>query len=174
MAGEGTSDGKGGNRIPIWCGRPENFHHFTQEISCYLAGTTSSERPCAAARLIRRFLENDYSALRSLMYRLELAGFVGEEAIGALIKFLEESPMNKQPSPGAGAKLTACYRRLARKPGETSGETMPQFLTREETPYDNMWRSLQCLLREKALDFSKYGVTMAELKTFCGMRVDAS
>ena len=106
MAGEGTSDEKGGNRIPIWGGWPENFHHFTQEINCYLAGTTSSERPCAAARLIRRFLESDYFALRSLMYRLEPAGFVGEEAIGALIKFLEESPMNKQPSPGAGAKLT--------------------------------------------------------------------
>ena len=41
---------------------------------------------------------------------------------------------------------------------------------REDSAPDSMWRALQRLLREKALDFSKNEVTEAELKQFCGMK----
>ena len=159
-----------GNKVPVWNGHPETFFHFTQEVKWYLAGTKSSERSYAAARLIRQLLESDYPALRSLMYRLDPMEFTSEDATSKLIKFLESSPMNKQPIPDAGAKLSAYYRKLARR----SGETIPQFLIREETLHDEMWRSLQRLLREKELDFERYDVTVPELKEFCGIGADAS
>ena len=173
MSAKGTSSAEGGtgqNKVPVWNGKPETFHHFTQEIKWYLAGTKSSERAYAAARLVRRLLESEYPALRSLMYRLDPSDFESEESIPELIRFLEASPMNKQPIPDAGAKLTAYYRKLNRR----SGETIPQFLIREETLYDEMWRSLQRLLKEKELDFTKYDVTMEELKVFCGIDPEAS
>ena len=168
----GSSDDKagGGNRVPVWNGAPETFFHFTQEVKWYLAGTKASERSYAAARLVRKLLESDYPALRSLMYRLDPSEFVDEKAIQKLITFLESSPMNRQPIPDAGAKLAAYYRKLVRKPNET----IPQFLIREETLHDEMWRSLQRLLREKAIDFEKYDVTLAELKGFCGIDPEAS
>ena len=78
--------------------------------------------------------------------------------------------MNRQPVPDAGRKLTAYYRRLQRKPQET----IPQFLIREETLYDEMWRSLQRLLREKQIDFDQYDTSLDELKRFCGMKDDQS
>ena len=67
--------------------------------------------------------------------------------------------------PDAGAKLAAYYRKLSRK----GGESIPQFLIREDTVYDEMWRSLQRLLREKELDFSKFDTTLEDLRVFCGM-----
>ncbi|CAE6971274.1 unnamed protein product [Symbiodinium sp. KB8] len=148
----------------------EIFRVRYMEVKWYLAGTKSSERSYAAARLIRQLLESDYPALRSLMYRLDPMEFTSEDATSKLIKFLESSPMNKQPIPDAGAKLSAYYRKLARR----SGETIPQFLIREETLHDEMWRSLQRLLREKELDFERYDVTVPELKEFCGIGADAS
>ena len=168
----GNQDDKAGagNKVPAWNGSPETFFHFTQEVKWFLAGTKTSERAYAAARLVRKLLESDYPALRSLMYRLDPSEFRDEAAIARLIQFLEASPMNKQPIPDAGAKLSAYYRKLARR----SGETIPQFLIREETLHDEMWRALQRLLREKELDFERYDVTMAELKEFCGIAGDAS
>ena len=94
---------------------------------------------------MRRILESDYPALKTLMYKLNPEEFTTEEAVSKLVTFLESSPMNRQPIPDAGRKLSAYYRRLSRKPQET----IPQFLVREETLYDEMWRSLQRLLREK-------------------------
>ena len=78
--------------------------------------------------------------------------------------------MNRQPIPDAGAKLSQYYRTLSEK----NNETIPQFLVREDSAHDSMWKALQRLLREKALDFTKYEMTDAELKTFCGMDPDVS
>lgn len=76
----------------------------------------SSERPYAAARLVRRILESKYPALKTLVYKLDPSDFTTEDAVQRLISFLEASPMNRQPIPDAGRKLTAYYRRLQRKP----------------------------------------------------------
>ncbi len=159
-----------GNRVPTWDGRPESFFHYVTEIKWHLAGTKASERPYAAARLVRRILESDYPALKSLMYKLNPEEFTTEEAVSKLVSFLEASPMNRQPIPDAGRKLSAYYRRLSRKPQET----IPQFLVREETLYDEMWRSLQRLLREKELDFTQYDCSLSDLKSFCGIDPEQS
>lgn len=159
-----------GNRVPTWDGRPESFFHYVTEIKWHLAGTKASERPYAAARLVRRILESDYPALKTLMYKLNPEEFTTEEAVSKLVTFLESSPMNRQPIPDAGRKLSAYYRRLSRKPQET----IPQFLVREETLYDEMWRSLQRLLREKELDFSQYDCSLSDLKLFCGIDPEQS
>ncbi|CAK9056929.1 unnamed protein product [Durusdinium trenchii] len=158
-------NGSSFNRVPSWDGRPETFFHYITEIKWHLAGTKSSERPYAAARLVRRILESDYPSLKSLAYKLDPADFTTEDAVTRLISFLEASPMNRQPIPDAGRQLSAYYRRLSRKPQET----IPQFLVREETLYDSMWRALQRLLREKELDFDQYDCSLDELKDFCGM-----
>ena len=154
-----------GNRVPTWDGRPETFFHYVTEIKWHLAGTKSSERPYAAARLVRKILESDYPSLKSLAYKLDPSDFTSEDAVSKLIAFLEASPMNRQPIPDAGRQLSAYYRRLSRKPQET----IPQFLVREETLYDAMWRALQRLLREKELDFDQFDCSLDELKQFCGM-----
>ena len=163
-------DEKSASKVPLRDGRPENFQHYVQEVKWFLAATKASERPYAAARLIRRMLQSEYSALKSLMYKLDPSDFSDEQGIQKLVSFLEASPMNRQPIPDAGAKLSQYYRRLSRK----NNETIPQFLVREDSAYDSMWKALQRLLREKALDFSKYEVTEAELKTFCGMDPNVS
>eukprot|EP00434_Breviolum_minutum_P036551 symbB.v1.2.032385.t1/scaffold3856.1/size95938/3 len=161
----GAEDDKSFNRVPIWNGKPEDFSHYVQEIRWFFAATKSADRPYAAARLIRRMLDSEYTALKTLMYKLDPSDFRDEDGIGKLIAFLENSPMNRQPIPDAGAKLSQYYRKLGRK----SGESIPQFLVREDHAHDGMWRALQRLLREKALDFSKYDVSETELRIFCGM-----
>ena len=160
-----VGQGSSFNRVPSWDGRPETFFHYITEIKWHLAGTKSSERPYAAARLVRRILESDYPSLKSLAYELDPADFTTEDAVTRLISFLEASPMNRQPIPDAGRQLSAYYRRLSRKPQGT----IPQFLVREETLYDSMWRALQRLLREKELDFDQYDCSLDELKDFCSM-----
>ena len=165
LSKEGNFSSGSSNRVPTWDGRPESFFHYITEIKWHLAGTKASERPYAAARLVRRILESEYPSLKSLAYKLDPADFTSEDAVTKLIAFLEASPMNRQPIPDAGRQLSAYYRRLSRKPQET----IPQFLVREETLYDSMWRALQRLLREKELDFEQYDCSLAELKEFCGM-----
>jgi hypothetical protein len=64
-------DEKSASIAPLWDGRPENFQHYVQEVSWFLAAMKASERPYAAARLIRRMLQSEYSALKSLMYKLD-------------------------------------------------------------------------------------------------------
>ncbi|CAJ1419122.1 unnamed protein product [Effrenium voratum] len=78
--------------------------------------------------------------------------------------------MNRQPIPDAGAKLSMYYRKLTRR----HSESVPQFLVREDTAHDEMWRALQRLLRERELDFSKFETSVEELKEFCGMRPEES
>ena len=169
MKGSDESE-KAGNRVPIWDGKPETFHHYIQEVKWYFAATKTTDRPYAAARLIRRMLDSDYPALKTLMYKLEPSEFTDENGIQKLIAFLESSPMNRQPIPDAGAKLSLYYRKLSRR----HGESIPQFLVREDHAHDGMWRALQRLLREKALDFTKYDTDEAELRVFCGMGPDQS
>lgn len=163
-------DVKGNNRVPLWDGKPENFQHYVQEIRWYLAATRPSDRAYAAAKLVRRMLDSEHTSLRTLMYKLNPEDFSDEAGIQRLIQFLENSPMNRQPIPDAGAKLSQYYRRLNRRPNET----IPQFLVREDCAYDTMWRSLKRLLREKAIDFSGYEITEAELKAFCEMKPEES
>ena len=170
MGSKDHDKGQSGNRVPSWDGRPESFHHYVIEVKWHLAGMKASERPYAAARLVRKILESEYPALKTLVYKLDPSEFVSEDAVQRLISFLEASPMNRQPVPDAGRKLTAYYRRLQRKPQET----IPQFLIREETLYDEMWRSLQRLLKEKQIDFDQYDTSLDELKRFCGMKDDQS
>lgn len=159
-----------GNRVPLWDGKPETFHHYYQAVRWYFAATKTNERPFAAARLVRRMLDSDYAALRTLMYKLDPNELNDEAGIQKLLSFLENSPMNRQPIPDAGAKLSQYYRKLNRK----QGESIPQFLVREDHAHDGMWRALQRLLREKALDFTKYDTDEQELRTFCGMAPDQS
>lgn len=163
-------DSKSYNRVPLWNGKPEDFQHYIQEIRLFLIATNPAVRPYAAARLVRRMLESEYTALRTLMYKLDPEDFQDESGIQKLVTFLENSPMNKQPIPDAGAKLSQYYRKLNRR----ANETIPQFLVRQKYSYDTMWRSLQRLLREKQVDFSKYEVTEQELRVFCGMRPNES
>ena len=118
-----VGQGSSFNRVPSWDGRPETFFHYITEIKWHLAGTKSSERPYAAARLVRRILESDYPSLKSLAYKLDPANFTTEDAVTRLISFLEALPMNRQPIRDAGRQLSAYYRRLSRKPQET----IPQF-----------------------------------------------
>ena len=160
-----VSQGSSTNKAPTWNGSPEGFFHYVTEIKCYLAGTKASERPYAAARLVRKLLESEHPSLKSLAYKLDPSEFTSEDAIAKLIAFLEASPMNRQAVPEAGRQLSAYYRRLSRRPQET----IPQFLVREETLYDGMWRALQRLLREKELDFDQFDCSLEELKRFCGM-----
>ena len=162
---KGGDDEKSFNRVPLWNGRPEDFHHYIQEVKWFSAATKTADRPYAAARLIRRMLDSDYVALKSLVYKLDPTDYKDEHGIDRLVRFLESSPLNKQPIPDAGSKLNQYYRKLNRR----SGESIPQFLVREDISHDSMWRALQRLLREKALDFSKYEVSEAELRRFCGM-----
>ena len=100
------------------------------------------------------------------MYKLRPEDFQNESDVTKLIKYLEESPLNKQPLPDAGSKIGGYYRRLQRKPMEG----VNAFLIREDKLHDDMFRALQRLLREKELNFDEYDMDMEELRRFCGFQ----
>ena len=100
------------------------------------------------------------------MYRLRPEDFRTEGDVNKLIKYLEESPLNKQPLPDAGAKIGSYYRRLVRRPNEA----VNAFLIREEKTHDDMIRALQRLMREKELSFEDYDMNLDQLKAFCGFK----
>ena len=150
--------------VPSWDGRADSFGHFIVECKWSLQSSKSNERPLLAARIVRRALQSSHSALVQLMYKLRPEDFKTEADVAKLIKFLEESPLNKQPLPDAGAKIGGYYRRLQRKPMES----VNAFLIREDKLHDDMLRALQRLLREKELDFDEYDMNIDELRRFCG------
>lgn len=156
--------------IPMWDGKAESFAHFIVECKWSLPSSKASERPLLAARIVRKALQSPRHSLVQLMYRLRPEDFRTESDVGKLIKYLEESPLNKQPLPDAGAKIGNYYRRLVRKPNEP----VNAFLIREEKTHDDMIRALQRLLREKELTFEDYDMDLNALKTFCGFQPGAS
>ena len=125
--------------IPIWDGKAESFAHFIVECKWSLQSSKASERPLLAARIVRKALQSPRHSLVQLMYRLGPEDFRTESDVGKLIKYLEESPLNKQPLPDAGAKIGHYYRRLVRRPTEA----VNAFLIREEKTHDDMIRALQ-------------------------------
>ena len=104
------------------------------------------------------------------MYKLEPDDFKTEGSVAKLVKYLEESPLNRQPLPDAGNKIGGYYRRLQRK----HQEALPAFLIREDKVHDDMLRALQRLLRERDLAFDGYETTVEELKHFVGVGPDDS
>ena len=83
-----------------------------------------------------------------LLYKLDPEDFRGEEDVQKLVRFLEESSLNRQPLPDAGAKIGSDYRRLSRPHGET---VYTCFSGARGKVHDEMLRALQRLLREKEL-----------------------
>ena len=160
----GEKDEKG--LIPTWDGKADTFSHFIIECKWPLQSSKASDRPLLAARIVRKALQSPHSSLVQLMYRLRPEDFRTEGDVAKLIKYLEESPLNKQPLPDAGAKIGNYYRRLQRRPHEA----VNAFLIREEKTHDDMIRALQRLLREKELSFEGYDMSVEELKQFCGFR----
>ena len=139
-------------RVPEWNGRPESWHHYVVETQWYMRSLKKEERQQAAARLIQRLLESSSSSVPSLMYKLDPDDYDTEESVEKLLRFLETSPMGKQPPPDAGLKIGNYYRKLSRK----RAETVPEFLIREDSTHDEMWRALQRLLLEREIDFEGY------------------
>ena len=153
------------NFVPVWDGRPETFSHFVTEIKWAVSSTKKSERPLLASKIIRKALQSNHSTLVQLMYKLDPDDYKTEGSVSKLIKYLEESPLNRQPLPDAGNKIGGYYRMLQRKPQEA----LPAFLVREDRTHDEMLRALQRLLKEKELTFDEYDLDIGELKSFCGI-----
>ncbi|CAK9015947.1 unnamed protein product, partial [Durusdinium trenchii] len=165
LASEGTD-----RTVPVWDGRHETWHHFLVEVKWTLSAMKATERPLLAARLIKRNLQAGPAPLVQLLYKLDPSEFREEQDVDRLIRFLESSPLNKQPLPEAGNRIGAYYRRLHRK----RHESVRQYIVREEKVHDDMLKALQRLLRERELDFEQYDCSIAELKEFCGMKDGAS
>lgn len=125
-------DGK--NFVPTWDGKPETFSHFVTEIRWALNSTKKDERSLLASRIVRRALQSEHPTLVALLYKLDPDEFNSEDGVDRLVKFLEASPMNRQPLPDAGNKIGGYYRRLHKKPNEA----IPAFLVREDRVHDEM------------------------------------
>ena len=166
MQGKGESnEPTTANFVPTWNGKPETFSHFVTEIRWALNSTKKDERALLASRIVRRALQSDHPTLVALLYKLDPEEFNSEDGVDKLVKFLEASPMNRQPLPDAGNKIGGYYRRLHKKPNEA----IPAFLVREDRVHDEMLKALQRLLRERELTFDDYEVDLGELKAFCGI-----
>ena len=152
--------------IPLWNGRPESFSHFLHEVKWTLSSSKKEERALLAAKIVRKALQSGQPTLVQLMYKLEPDEFKTEEDVHKLVTYLEQSPLNRQALPDAGAKIGSYYRRLHRR----GGESVPAFLVREDKTHDEMLKALQRLLREKELTFEGYDMSLAELKAFCGIQ----
>ena len=156
--------------VPIWDGKPETFSHFVTEIRWTLNSTKKTERPLLASKIIRKGLQSEHSTLVSLLYKLDPDDFRSEDGVTKLVKFLEKSPLNRQPLPDAGNKIGGYYRRLKRR----HQEPIPAFLVREDRTHDEMLKALQRLLRDRELSFDGYETSLSELKTFCGINPEDS
>ena len=168
MQGQGSRNGDVGdfkNLVPTWDGKPETFSHFVTEIRWALNSTKKDERALLASRIVRRALQSEHPTLVALLYKLDPEEFNSEDGVEKLVKFLEASPMNRQPLPDAGNKIGGYYRRLHKKPQEA----IRAFLVREDRVQNEMLRVLQRLLRERELTFDDYEVDVDELKAFCGI-----
>ena len=141
------------NSVPVWGGKAKWTMYATKK----------EERALLAARIIRKALQSGQSTLVQLMYKLNPEDYRTEDSINKLVKYLEESPLNRQPLPDAGTKIGAYYRRLLRR----HHEPLPSFLVREDKVHDDMLRALQRLLRERELVFEGYETDVEELKRFC-------
>ena len=115
------------------------------EIRWALNSTKKDERALLASRIVRRALQSEHPTLVALLYKLDPEEFNSEDGVEKLVKFLEASPMNRQPLLDAGNKIGGYYRRLRKKPQEV----IPAFLVREDRVHDEMLRALQRLLRER-------------------------
>lgn len=165
-----SKDDSSKNFVPQWDGKPETFSHFIVECKWALQSSKVSDRPLLAARIVRRALQSPHSAIVQLMYKLRPEEFRSEKDVSKLIKYLEESPLNRQPLPDAGSKIGGYYRRLHRK----GHESVNSFLIREDKTHDDMLRALQRLLRDKELDFEGYDMDLEQLRSFCGFKPGAS
>ena len=165
-----SKDDSSKNFVPQWDGKPETFSHFIVECKWALQSSKVSDRPLLAARIVRRALQSPHSAIVQLMYKLRPEEFRSEKDVSKLIKYLEESPLNRQPLPDAGSKIGGYYRRLHRK----GQESVNSFLIREDKTHDDMLRALQRLLRDKELDFEGYDMDLEQLRSFCGFKPGAS
>ncbi|CAE7224161.1 CACNA1B [Symbiodinium sp. CCMP2592] len=166
MASDGPPRWEERNAVPVWNGKAEDFAHFVTEVKWTLYATKREERPLLAARIIRKALQSGHSTLVQLMYKLNPDDYTTEGSVQKLVKYLEESPLNRQPLPDAGTKIGAYYRRLLRR----HHEPLPSFLVREDKVHDDMLRALQRLLRERELVFEGYDTDVEELKRFCGIQ----
>ena len=127
--------------------------------------TKKDERSLLASCIVRKALQSEQPTLVALLYKLDPEEFNSEDGVDKLVKFLEASPMNRQPLPDAGNKIGGYYRCLHKKPNEA----IPAFLVREDQVHDEMLKALQRLLRERKLTFDDYEVDLGELKAFCGI-----
>ena len=84
------------------------------EIKWAVSSTKKSERPLLASKIIRKALQSNHSTLVQLMYKPDPDDYKTEGSVSKLIKYLEESPLNRQPLPDAGNKIGGYYRRLQR------------------------------------------------------------
>ncbi|CAE7904921.1 Rnf13 [Symbiodinium microadriaticum] len=146
-------------------GKPETFSHFVTEIRWALNSTKKDERALLASRIVRRALQSEHPTLVALLYKLDPEEFNSEDGVDKIVRFLEASPMNRQPLPDAGNKIGGYYRRLHKKPNEA----IPAFLVRKDRVHDEMLKALQRLLRERERTFDDYEVDLGELKAFCGI-----
>ena len=158
------------NFVPMWDGKPETFTHFVTEIRWTLNSTKNAERPLLASKIIRKGLQSEHSILVSLLYKLDPDDFRSEDGVTKLVKFLEKSPLNRQPLPDAGNKIGGYCRRLKRR----HQEPIPAFLVSEDKTHDEMLKALQRLLQDRELSFDGYETSLSELKTFCGINPDDS
>lgn len=170
MDGSGGPSGASWGIVPTWDGKPESFSHFLHEIRWTVKASKKEDRVLLGPKLIRKALQSGNPTLVQLLYKLEPSDFTTEDDLQKLIKFLEESPLNRQALPDAGNKIGSYYRRLRKRPMES----VPAFLVREDRVHDEMLRALQRLLREKELQFDTYDVTIQELRDFCGFQGDQS
>ena len=82
--------------ILIWSGQPEAFSHFVHEVKWTLSSSKEEERALLAARIVRKALQSGQPTLVQLMYKLKPDDFSGEQDAQKLIRFLEDSPLNRQ------------------------------------------------------------------------------
>ena len=103
------ADGQGGqqnwNLFPVSDGKPESFSHFVQEIKWTVSATRKDDRHLLGPRVIRKALQSGHPALVQLMYKLDPSDFTKEDSVMKLVKYLEESPLNRQALPDAGNKI---------------------------------------------------------------------
>ena len=128
------------DHVPSWDGNPTLLEEYCEEARWFQASLKKTDRVLAVARLRSRLA----GPAKKLTKRMKAEEFETAGGLERYLRLLRESPLGRQPLPDAFNRIDG-YENLERK----KGETMPDYIVREDEAFSDLRRALRRLRLER-------------------------
>ena len=144
-----SNAGKDGD-VPSWNGDPDTFERLATECKWCQHSLKASEKQLAAPRVWHRLV----GFAKSVVRNLDPTAYSTQNGLDKLLEVLRMSPLQRLPVPDT-------FQRLERWSGlhRRQGESIPQFLVREEELFVELQQSL---IRARSVKGKDQKVIIAE------------